>query len=119
MNSCKGPREGAVNSWRGPREAAVGVHSCCGCGVPPVVLGQVGQDVHLLVLLQQAVRRADVVVLQHRPVVVQDGRVRPAGTRTASVSQRGLSLLEVLSLFQVLSLLEVLSMLKGLSPFRY
>ena len=61
---------------------------CGGCSVPPVVLGEVGQDVHLLVLLQQAVRRADVVVLQHRPVVVQDGRVRPAGTRTASVRRR-------------------------------
>lgn len=43
--------------------------------LPPVILREVEEDVHLVVLLQQAVGSADVVVLQHSAVIVQDGRV--------------------------------------------
>lgn len=46
-----------------------------------LILGQINEDVHL-VLLHHAEDGADVVVLQHRAVVVQDGAVRP-GTRGA------------------------------------
>lgn len=42
---------------------------------PPVVFGEVVEDVHFIVVLQEAVRGADVVAFQHRAVVVQDGRV--------------------------------------------
>lgn len=52
---------------------------------PPVVFGEIGQNVVVLVPLQQTVGGADVVVLQDGPVVVQHGRVRPAGEPPVSV----------------------------------
>lgn len=45
---------------------------------PPVFFVQVDQDVHIL-LGHQLVGGADVMVLQHRPVIVQDGDLRPDG----------------------------------------
>ncbi len=53
--------------------------------VPPVIFGEIEQDVHLVVVLQQSIRRADVMTLQHRAVVVQDSRVRPAGIHVHSL----------------------------------
>lgn len=47
---------------------------------PPVLLVQVDQDVHVL-LGHQFVGGADVVVLQHRPVVVENGHLRPEDGR--------------------------------------
>lgn len=44
---------------------------------PPVVLGEVVEDVHFVVVLQQAVRCTDVVTLQHWAVIVQDSCVWP------------------------------------------
>lgn len=44
---------------------------------PPVVLGEVVEDVHFVVVLQQAVGCTDVVTLQHRAVIVQDSCVWP------------------------------------------
>lgn len=42
---------------------------------PPVILGEVVEDVHLVVILQKAVGRADMVTLQHWAVIVQDSCV--------------------------------------------
>lgn len=44
---------------------------------PPVIFGEVVEDVHFVVVLQQAVGCADVVTLQHRAVIVQDSCVWP------------------------------------------
>ena len=41
-----------------------------------LVLGEIDKNVHLIVL-HHSENRADVVVLQHRAVVVQDGTFRP------------------------------------------
>lgn len=60
---------------------AVVCHQGLSLCLPPVVLGEVVENVHLVIVLQQAVGGADVVVLQDGTVVVQDGRVRPARTR--------------------------------------
>lgn len=52
-------------------------HCVCVCvSVPPVLLVQVNQDVHVL-LGHQPVGGADVMILQHWPVVVQYGHLRP------------------------------------------
>lgn len=42
-----------------------------------LILGEVDEDVHLVVL-HHSENRADVVILQHGAVVVQDGTLRPA-----------------------------------------
>lgn len=44
---------------------------------PPVIFREVVEDVHLVVVLQQAVGCADVVTLQHWAVIIQDCCVRP------------------------------------------
>lgn len=53
-------------------------YTTCQSHRPPVVFGEVVEDVHFIVVLQEAVRSADVVAFQHCTVVVQDGRVRSA-----------------------------------------
>lgn len=52
-----------------------GTACVCVC-VPPVLLVQVNQDVHVL-LGHQPVGGTDVMILQHWPVIVQNGHLRP------------------------------------------
>lgn len=42
---------------------------------PPVIFGEVVEDVHFIIVLQKAVRSTDMVALQHWAVIVQDGCV--------------------------------------------
>jgi len=68
---------GGRGKWRQAPASRPGTAPGTGTGtLHELVLGEVDEDVHLVVL-HHAEDGADVVVLQHRAVVVEDGAVRP------------------------------------------
>lgn len=52
------------------------------------VLGEVDENVHLIIL-HNSENRADVVILQHRAIIVQDGAFGPAEWSIAVSSSLG------------------------------
>lgn len=63
--------------------------AACACQShwPPVIFGEVVENVHFVVVLQKAVRSTDVVALQHWAVIVQDGCVWSVRERNKKLSQ--------------------------------
>lgn len=80
--------------------------AACACQShwPPVIFGEVVEDVHFIVVLQKAVRSTDVVALQHWAVIVQDGCVwsnRESSKNHSQLKKTGRSLWSLLSWFHL------------------